>query len=364
MASYIIRSDNRYYIKFRENGLRKMEYFGSVYNKKTKVGRKLSEVQEMVRLKSQIELNQKNNHSLCDLTIDIQSALDSFRDNEYLVGKQKSILSTQTKKGYIARIEYLRKWFESIKINKFKHLTILHVRKYENDIAHLKESTRHDRQKTMIRFLKWCGKMGYWKLSMQLDDIPRIKKPKTLIKENDIMSIQQLENIFSTANDKFKNAIMIMYYTGCRAADVGFIKWSDYNSNNLSLVFTVNDGSKTKHEDEVMILPIVKDIIERQRNITGDKEYVFCNTKGEMLSSRNLREAFSRVMKKCNIQKSTRYLRHTFATQMLKNGATIEQIKSLLRHSNIQTTQVYAHFTKSMQKQALHCLPIINTKND
>ena len=49
---------------------------------------------------------------------------------------------------------------------------------------------------------------------------------------------------------------------------------------------------------------------------------------------------------------SAHSLRHTAATINLMNGGTLEETQQLLRHSNINTTMIYAHHLKRMDNKS------------
>ena len=75
---------------------------------------------------------------------------------------------------------------------------------------------------------------------------------------------------------------------------------------------------------------------------------VFVNQRGKALTTRGIEYVLDQIVKRSSLTTSIHphMLRHTFATDLLNNGADLRTVQELLGHSSLSSTQLYTHITK------------------
>ena len=180
-----------------------------------------------------------------------------------------------------------------------------------------------------------------------------IKNPKKdnslpkLVKDIDIDKMFLIPNIENPLGQRNLLIIRMLYATGVRVSELVNIKISDINIYDRTIKI-MGKGSK---ERIVVFGNNTKEALDLylkggryQLNIRNN-DYLFLNKDGNRLSDRYVRNIINDIIFKASIQMhvSPHMLRHTFATDMLNNGADLVSVKDLLGHESLNTTSIYTH---------------------
>lgn len=153
----------------------------------------------------------------------------------------------------------------------------------------------------------------------------------------------------------------MLYSSGCRVSEMADLKFSDCSSDFKSAVVT-GKGRKDRRvyfEEDARnaLAQYLKERRERfpmhERDGAFPIANVFINQRGGPLSPHGIWYIVSRYsgVEGTNRQVSPHAFRHTFATQMLNNGADIRMVQEMLGHASISTTQRYTHVTVERLKE-------------
>ncbi|MCI5830367.1 MAG: tyrosine-type recombinase/integrase [Treponema sp.] len=152
----------------------------------------------------------------------------------------------------------------------------------------------------------------------------------------------------------------MLYSSGCRVSEMADLKFKDFTSDFKSAIVT-GKGKKDRRvyfEEDARnaLAEYLKE--RRQRFPMHEKdgafpvENVFINQQGGPLRPQGMEYIVKRYsgIEGTGRQVSPHAFRHTFATQMLNNGADIRIVQEMLGHSSISTTQRYTHVTMERLK--------------
>ena len=89
------------------------------------------------------------------------------------------------------------------------------------------------------------------------------------------------------------------------------------------------------------------------RQVSHNKSKSGPGTETDRLTPRSIERMVKQYAIKAGISRKVtpHVLRHSFATDLLENGADIRSVQVMLGHANIQTTQVYTHVTDRQLKE-------------
>jgi len=188
-------------------------------------------------------------------------------------------------------------------------------------------------------------------------DIKGLKQPKGHLRE--ALTVSQIKDLLAqfdtlTLQGKREFAIVnLMARTGLRTievvrANIGDIK----QEGGEALLFVQGKGRDSKDDFVILTEKTSKPILAylKARGRIKPEDPLFASSsdrnKGQGLTTRTVRQIVKDNLRKININDpklSAHSLRHFFATQSLKGGAPLIQVREAMRHASIETTEKYLH---------------------
>ena len=221
-------------------------------------------------------------------------------------------------------------------------------------IARLKEYGDANRSinrkiSSLRSFYKYCLREGVI-TKTPMTNVKALRQPKPVVKfvtEGDINKIQfSDEDSFEARRDEL--IFEMLYQTGMRQAELRGLRDADIDKFEQNVKI---HGKRNKER----FVPLQKSLLDmishyqelRDAQFAVRADRLLLNDKGEAMSPTYIYNKVHEMLEKITSlkQKSPHVLRHTFATHLLDEGASLVAIQKLLGHEDLATTQVYAHVT-------------------
>ena len=197
---------------------------------------------------------------------------------------------------------------------------------------------------------------------LTVDIAAKVKGIPELKVKRETLTLEEAELLAQTPceNEVLKRAFFFAILTGIRLCDIHELTWGEIQKTSTG--WRVDFTQRKTHV--VDYLPIN----EQAYSLCGEPgehdQQIFAGLTGSSWISRPLKKwiAASGIKKHITFHCS----RHTFATLQLENGTDIFVVKGMLGHTNVKTTQIYAHIVDKSKRNAAEVLQIdgLNTSNE
>ncbi len=200
-------------------------------------------------------------------------------------------------------------------------------------------------------------KEGYWEENLS----STLKRPRLPKQFPHVLNDEQANLLLKAPNKKtwegYRNYVMLLTFldTGIRLSELLTLTIDRTNLIRGSLLVE----GKGEKEREVYMGKTLRKEMSRWLKMRGFYPYedrVFVTRDGRPLKKRGVEQIVERLAKKAGIQGvrcSPHTLRHTFATNFIRNGGDVFTLQRLLGHSDIQTCMIYVHMGGKQLREAM-----------
>lgn len=246
---------------------------------------------------------------------------------------------------------YLREFLKFAKIKSASQITEDLVRSFRLWLNRrdIKKVTQNYYVIALRNFLKYLARHDIKVLAPEKIELPKIPQ-----RQIDVLEYDDLERLLAAPKEgdlrslRDRAIIEVFFSTGLRLAELC----------NLDRYIDLKRGETTvRGKGDKLRVVFVSDSAKKaiqnylaKRTDAEEKLFVSLDKSGKVIGKitpRSVQRMIESRAKEAGIAKRIHphQLRHSFATDLLINGADLRGVQELLGHANISTTQVYTHLT-------------------
>ncbi len=181
----------------------------------------------------------------------------------------------------------------------------------------------------------------------------------------DVLSDEDITKIQATFDlslpDQFRNNVIVevLYGCGLRVSELVNLKMSNVYEDE-GMLQVIGKGDKERwvpiNARALEMMEMYIHTVRVHYDIKpGEEKFVFINRLGRHLSRNYVFMFLQQAVKDAGLNKhvSPHSLRHSFATELVENGADLRAVQEMLGHESISTTEIYTHLTRDALRNTI-----------
>jgi integrase len=253
-------------------------------------------------------------------------------------------------------VNRLINWTGEKRIDEIDRKLIENYLNYLRDELGCNETTRN----MQLRTLKAIFQRAIDEHELLSEHPFRTVKPHSSERTTDkpkFLTIDQIEILLENIDNlHFKRLVQFYLLTGCRRTEAVELKWNEIDKQT-GIFYLGQPDSQTKLR---RAFPLTEEIEHLFSDLKEDRdrgELVFPRfSKNPAAISKKFQTLRERV-EKLPPELTTHLLRHTFASHLVMQGVDLTTVSSLLGHSTVKVTELYAHLQPDHIRMAVERLP-------
>lgn len=217
-----------------------------------------------------------------------------------------------------------------------------------NTSDELSKTTQNYHLIALRSFLKFCAKRDIPALAADKVELARTRRKQvTFLNEDELSRIFAQPDLNLTAGLRDRTILELLFSSGLRVSELTGLDRDHINLKRREFMVR----GKGQKDRPIFISPEAAKWVEHYLSKrTDNMPALFVrhgNGAAHRLTARSVQRLVARHARLAGITKhvSPHTLRHSFATDLLMNGADLRSVQAMLGHSNIATTQIYTHVT-------------------
>ena len=328
------RSNGNYYVFYERNG------------KRTCISTKSKYKSEAIKFLSNFEKELKERQKTKVISISLKEFMFVF------FRYSETVHSPNTTETYKVTFKMLLNYLGDIPLTNLTH-QILDLY-FQERIRSVSIYVAQRDLSNISSFFNYAIKNGY-ALENPIRHFKRFKLPEKQPIFYSESEFQLLLN--SIEDDDLKDLAIFAIQTGLRQMELITLQWDQINLINKNLILdNRNSLTKSKKVRNVPLSSTAIKILEK-RILLKSYGHVF-TFRGKKINQNFISHRFKEYIRKLPINPKLNFhsFRHTFASWMVQRGVSIYVVSRLLGHSDIKTTQIYAHLRSDDLQSAVETL--------